>query len=90
MGAFMLLMFIAPIQVIMSLLSWDLYTNSFINKHSNLLSTINLGVILVALFTGVMNQDLFYPLAKVCAIVECILTLSYVVTIIRPTARMRG
>jgi hypothetical protein len=48
---------------------------------------MNGDVIVVALFAGVINQELFYPLAKVCSIVECILTLFYIVIILRPVRR---
>ncbi|HQK35352.1 MAG TPA: hypothetical protein PK074_11550 [Spirochaetales bacterium] len=83
MGAFMLLMVIAPIQALMSLIICGTQKSTLTYKRRNLISIINTGILFIAFFIGTSNVDLFYPFAMICAFVECLLAVSFIIIITR-------
>jgi Na+-driven multidrug efflux pump len=87
MGAVMILMFIAPIQALITLILMGSYRGSSKHKVSNVISIINTGILFFTMLVIIINEDLFYPLAKIFAIAECLLALSYTITITKELAR---
>ena len=91
MGPFIGLMLVIPVQVLISLISWILHKYSLIHNDSNVISIFNLSILL--LFTIVITQSketLFYPLAIICAIAECLLALLFLLSIILPLVRRKN
>lgn len=83
MGAAMILMVITPIQVLLSLIIYGSYKSSLMYRSESVMSILNAGILLLALFVVILNDVLFYPLAIIGAFVECLLAVAYIFTMIR-------
>lgn len=89
MGPFIILMSFALFQVFVSLIIRSFRRNSLIYNKSNIISNINSGILLFITVIPMINESLFYPLAIICAFAECLLAVSFVITIIKPTVRIK-
>jgi len=89
MGAFFALMFLAFIQFFISLIVGIFQRNSLIYNKSTVISNINLCILVLVMVIPRIKESLFYPLAIVGAIVECLLAVSFIITIIKPETKMK-
>lgn len=83
MGGFFLLLFLVPIQMIITLVFIFMHNETLIPKVNNIISIINLGILISILFITTMNEDLFYPFAIFYSVLESLLIVSWSFSLIK-------
>lgn len=87
MGPFLGLMYVVPIQFFISFIISICRKTTLINSDVNFISDINLCILFLIIFITRIKDKLFYPLATVCAFAECLLSLVFIIIIIRTLVR---
>jgi len=72
MGAFFVLLYLVPIQII------TLFLGGFIEKLNKLIPFINLGIIISILIIPTINENLFYKLAAPYTVLESLFIVLWV------------
>lgn len=81
MGAFFALMFLTFIQFLISLIVGFFQRNSLRYNKITVISNINLCILVLIMVITMIKEALFYPLAFLGAIAECLLAVPFIITI---------
>lgn len=87
MGAYFILIYLTPIQVVISLISLIFEKKELINRAISIPSNINSCILAFAIAIPSISSGFFYLFAKVGAVAECLLLLIFIIIIIRTLVR---
>lgn len=89
MGPFMGIMLLIPIQCFIALIILIFKKILLINNNINVISNINISILVFTLIITMIKEDLFYPIAKLFAIIECLLVIYFIIKIIKSLIKIK-
>lgn len=90
MGPFIGIMLLIPVQGFIALIIVIFRKRLLINNNINVISNINIIILIFTLIITIIKEELFYPIAKLFAIVECLLVIYFIIKIIKSLIKIKN